>query len=128
MKVKARQLTKETVTQMRRYVLMLVGEVEHLEYHSVQLQLADKIASIVRCYGLNTTVRTMWSTDLSIDDVSLYLCYVIPSQEVRLKPDAQLTYIFFDSYVNDHKARLMKLLTEFFNQLERIANKKPFKN
>ena len=76
MKVKARQLTKETVTQMRRYVLMLVGEVEHLEYHSVQLQLADKIASIVRCYGLNTTVRTLWSTDHSIDDVSLYLCYV----------------------------------------------------
>ena len=126
--MKARQLTKETVTQMRRYVLMLVGETEHLEYHSVQPQLADKIASIVRCYGLNTTVRTLWSTDHSIDDVSLYLCYVIPSQEVRLKPDAQLTYIFFDSYVNDHKARLMKLLTEFFNQLERIANKKPFKN
>ncbi len=126
--MKARQLTKDTVTQMRRYVLMLVGEVEHLEYHSVQLQLADNIASIVRCYGLNTTVRTLWSTDHSIDDVSLYLCYVIPSQEVRMKPDAQLTYIFFDSHVNDHKARLLKLLTEFFNQLERIANKNPFKN
>ena len=126
--MKARKLTKETVTQMRRYVLMLVGEVEHLEYHSVQLQLADKIASIVRCYGLNTTVRTLWSTDHSIDDVSLYLCYVIPSQEVRMKPDAQLTYIFFDSHVNDHKAQLLNLLTEFFNQLERIANKKPFKN
>ena len=118
----------DTVTQMRRDVLMLVGETEHLEYHSVQLQLAGKIASIVRCYGLNTTVRTMWSTDHSIDDVSLYLCYVIPSQEVRMKPDAQLTYIFFDSHVNDHKARLLKLLTEFFNQLERIANKIPFKN
>ena len=118
----------DTVTQMRRDVLMLVGETEHLEYHSVQLQLADNIASIVRCYGLNTTVRTLWSTDHSIDDVSLYLCYVIPSQEVRMKPDAQLTHIFFDSHVNDHKARLLKLLTEFFNQLERIANKNPFKN
>ena len=126
--MKARPLTKENVTQMRRYVLMLVGETEHLEYHSVQLQLADKIASIVRCYGLNTTVRTMWGTDHSIDDVSLYLCYVIPSQEVRMKPDAELTYIFFDSYFNVHKARLLKLLTEFFNQLERIANKNPFKN
>ena len=126
--MKARQLTKETVTQMRRYVLMLVGETEHFEYHSVQLQLAGKIASIVRNYGLNTTVRTIWSTDHSIDDVSLYLCYVIPSQEVRMKPDAELTYIFFDSYFNVHKARLLKLLTEFFNQLERIANKNPFKN
>ena len=126
--MKARQLTKETVTQMRRFVLMLVGETEHLEYHSVQLQLAGKISSIVRCYGLNTTVRTLWSTDHSIDDVSLYLCYVIPSQEVRMKPDAQLTYIFFDSHVNDHKARLLMQLTEFFNQLERIANKKLFNN
>ena len=126
--MKARQLTKETVTQMRRYVLMLVGEVEHLEYHSVQLQLAGKIASIVRNYGLNTTVRTIWSTDHSIDDVSLYLCYVIPSQKIRMKPDAELTYIFFDSYANDHKARLLNLLTEFFNQLERIANENPFKN
>ena len=125
--MKARQLTKETVTQMRRYVLMLVGEVEHLEYHSVQLQLADKIASIVRCYGLNTTVRTLWSTDHSIDDVSLYLCYVIPSQKIRMKPDAELTYIFFDSYVNNHKARLLKQLTEFFDQLEQITNHSPFK-
>ena len=126
--MKARQLTKETVTQMRRFVMMLVGETEHLEYHSVQLQLAGKIASIVRCYGLNTTVRTMWGTDLSIDDVSLYLCYVIPSKEIRMKPDAELTYIFFDSYANDHKARLLTQLTKFFDKLERIANKNPFKN
>ena len=121
-------MTKEAVTQMRRYVLMLVGETEHFEYHSVQLQLAGKIASIVRNYGLNTTVRTIWSTDHSIDDVSLYLCYVIPSKEIRMKPDAELTYIFFDSYVNDHKARLLMQLTKFFDKLERIANKNPFKN
>jgi hypothetical protein len=126
--MKARQLTKETVTQMRRFVLMLVGETEHLEYHSVQLQLSGKIASIVRNYGLNTTVRTIWSTDHSIDDVSLYLCYVIPSQKIRMKPDAELTYIFFDSYANDHKARLLMQLTKFFDKLERIANKNPFKN
>ena len=118
----------DTVTQMRRDVLMLVGETEHLEYHSVQLQLAGKIARIVRCYGLNTTVRTMWSTDHSIDDVTLYLCYVIPSQEIRMKPDAELTYIFFDSYFNVHKARLLTQLTEFFDKLERIANKKLFNN
>ena len=36
--------------------------------------------------------------------------------------------VAFDSYVNDHKARLLKLLTEFFDELERIANKNPFKN
>ena len=126
--MKARPLTKETVTQMRRFVMMLVGETEHFEYHSVQLQLAGKIASIVRNYGLNTTVRTIWSTDHSIDDVSLYLCYVIPSKEIRMKPDAELTYIFFDSYVNDHKARLLMQLTKFFDKLERIANKNPFKN
>ena len=126
--MKARPLTKETVTQMRRDVMMLVGETEHLEYHSVQLQLAGKIASLVRCYGLNTTVRTIWSTDHSIDDVTLYLCYVIPSKEIRMKPDAELTYIFFDSYFNVHKARLLKQLTEFFDKLERIANKNPFKN
>ena len=126
--MKARPITKENITQMRRYVLMLVGETEHLEYHSVQLQLAGKIASIVRCYGLNTSVRTFWSTDHSIDDVSLYLCYVIPSQEVRIKPDAELTYFFFESYANYHKPRLLNLLNEFFDKLERIANKKLFNN
>ena len=127
--MKARQLTKETVTQMRRSALAMIAKSNYLNYRSKQMELINDIASVVHVFGLNTCVRTVWSIDHSFEDLSLHMCYNNPATELKMKPDAQVSYIFWDRYsAEEHKARLSERLNKFFDELERIANKNPFKN
>ena len=125
----ARPITKENIGQMRRSALAMIAKSNYLEYRSKQMELINDIASVVHVFGLNSCVRTVWSMDHSFEDLSLHLGYNKPSDKLKLDPDASVIYIFWDRYsAEEHKARLLKQLTEFFDQLERIANKNPFKN
>ena len=125
----ARPITKENVSQMRRNALAMIAKSNYLEYRSKQMELINDIASVVHVFGLNSCVRTVWSMDHSFEDLSLHLGYNKPSDKLKLDPDASVIYIFWDRYsAEEHKARLLKQLTEFFDKLERIANKNPFKN
>ena len=127
--VKARILTKENIGQMRRSALAMIAKSNYLEYRSKQMELINDIASVVHVFGLNSCVRTVWSMDHSFEDLSLHLGYNKPSDKLKLDPDASVIYIFWDRYsAEEHKARLSEKLNKFFDELERIANKKPFKN
>ena len=126
--MKARILTKENVSQMRRSALAMIAKSNYLEYRSKQMELINDIASVVHVFGLNSCVRTVWSMDHSFEDLSLHLGYNKPSDKLKLDPDASVIYIFWDRYsAEEHKARLSETLTEFFDQLERITNHSPFK-
>ena len=127
--MKARPITKENVSQMRRNALAMVAKSNYLDYRSKQLELINNIASLVHVFGLNSCVRTVWSMDHSFEDLSLHLGYNKPSDKLKLDPDASVIYIFWDRYsAEEHKARLSETLNKFFDGLERIANKNPFKN
>ena len=127
--MKARPITKENISQMRRNALAMVAKSNYLEYRSKQMELINDIASVVHVFGLNSCVRTVWSMDHSFEDLSLHLGYNKPSDKLKLDPDASVIYIFWDRYsAEEHKARLSEKLNKFFDELERIANKKPFKN
>ena len=125
----ARPITKENISQMRRNALAMIAQSNYLEYRSKQMELINDIASVVHVFGLNSCVRTVWSMDHSFEDLSLHLGYNKPSDKLKLDPDASVIYIFWDRYsAEEHKARLSEKLNKFFDELERIANKKPFKN
>ena len=125
----ARPITKENIAQMRRSALAMIAKSNYLEYRSKQMELINNIASVVHVFGLNSCVRTVWSIDHSFEDLSLHMCYNKPATELKMNPDAQVTYIFWDRYsAEEHKARLSERLNKFFDELERIANKNPFKN
>ena len=125
----ARPITKENISQMRRNALAMIAKSEYLEYRSKQMELINNIASVVHVFGLNSCVRTVWSMDHSFEDLSLHLGYNKPSDKLKLDPDASVIYIFWDRYsAEEHKARLSETLNKFFDELERIANKNPFKN
>ena len=127
--MKARILTKENIGQMRRSALAMIAKSNYLEYRSKQMELINDIASVVHVFGLNSCVRTVWSMDHSFEDLSLHLGYNKPSDKLKLDPDASVIYIFWDRYsAEEHKARLSERLNKFFDELERIANKNPFKN
>ena len=127
--MKARPITKENVSQMRRNALAMIAKSNYLEYRSKQMELINDIASVVHVFGLNSCVRTVWSMDHSFEDLSLHLGYNKPSDKLKLDPDASVIYIFWDRYsAEEHKARLSERLNKFFDELERIANKNPFKN
>ena len=114
---------------MRRNALAMIAKSNYLEYRSKQMELINDIASVVHVFGLNSCVRTVWSMDHSFEDLSLHLGYNKPSDKLKLDPDASVIYIFWDRYsAEEHKARLSEKLNKFFDELERIANKKPFKN
>lgn len=125
----ARPITKENISQMRRNALAMIAKSNYLEYRSKQMELINDIASVVHVFGLNSCVRTVWSMDHSFEDLSLHLGYNKPSDKLKLDPDASVIYIFWDRYsAEEHKARLSETLNKFFDKLERIANKNPFKN
>ena len=125
----ARPITKENISQMRRNALAMVAKSNYLDYRSKQMELINDIASVVHVFGLNSCVRTVWSMDHSFEDLSLHLGYNKPSDKLKLDPDASVIYIFWDRYsAEEHKARLSERLNKFFDELERIANKNPFKN
>ena len=126
--MKARILTKENIAQMRRSALAMIAKSNYLEYRSKQMELINDIASVVHVFGLNSCVRTVWSMDHSFEDLSLHLGYNKPSDKLKLDPDASVIYIFWDRYsAEEHKALLSERLNKFFDELERIANKNPFK-
>ena len=125
----ARPITKENISQMRRNALAMIAKSNYLEYRSKQMELINNIASLVHVFGLNSCVRTVWSMDHSFEDLSLHLGYNKPSDKLKLDPDASVIYIFWDRYsAEEHKARLSERLNKFFDELERIAYKNPFKN
>ena len=125
----ASPITKENIAQMRRSALAMIATSNYLEYRSKQMELINDIASVVHVFGLNSCVRTVWSMDHSFEDLSLHLGYNKPSDKLKLDPDASVIYIFWDRYsAEEHKARLSEKLNKFFDELERIANKNPFKN
>ena len=96
--MKARILTKENISQMRRSALAMIAKSEYLEYRSKQMELINDIASVVHVFGLNSCVRTVWSMDHSFEDLSLHLGYNKPSDKLKLDPDASVIYIFWDRY------------------------------
>ena len=125
----ARPITKENVSQMRRNALAMIAKSNYLDYRSKQLELINNIASLVHVFGIDTCVRNTWCFDHSDEDLSLHLGYNKPSDKLKLDPDASVIYIFWDRYsAEEHKARLSETLNKFFDELERIANKNPFKN
>ena len=127
--MKARPITKENVAQMRRNALAIVAKSEYLEYRSKQMELCNNIASLVHLFGIDTCVRSTWFFDHSDKDLSLWLGYTKPTEDLQFQPDASTIYVFFARYsADEHKAGITKRLTEFFDQLERIANKKLFNN
>ncbi len=125
----ARPITKENIAQMRRSALAMIAKSNYLEYRSKQRELINDIASVVHVFGINASVRSVWSMDHSFEDLSLHLGYNKPSDKLKLDPDASVIYVFWDRYsAEEHKARLSERLNKFFDELERIANKKLFNN
>ena len=114
---------------MRRNALAMIAKSNYLDYRSKQLELINNIASLVHVFGIDTCVRNTWCFDHSDEDLSFHLCYTKPTEDLQFQPDASTIYVFFPRYsADEHKAGITKRLNEFFDQLERLANKKLFTN
>ena len=126
--MKSRDITIGSIAVMRRSTNVLVSKERYLNYHSKQLELGFRIASIVHAYGINVSLRSEWMGTPLKEQVSLYMAYYKPTSEPFSPPDADMVYIFFDSYDADkHKKCLYKALNKFFDKLEAAANQSPFK-
>ena len=126
--MKARDITIGSIAVMRRSTNVLVSKERYLNYHSKQLELGFRIASIVHAYGINVSLRSEWMGTPLKEQVSLYMAYYKPTSKLYSPPDADMTYIFFDSHdADEHKKRLCKALNKFFDKLEATANQSPFK-
>ena len=51
--MKARPITKENVSQMRRNALAMIAKSNYLDYRSKQLELINNIASLVHVFGID---------------------------------------------------------------------------
>lgn len=127
--MKARDITIGSIAVMRRSTNVLVSKERYLNYHSKQLELGFRIASIVHAYGINVSLRSEWLGNPLKEQVSLYMAYYKPTSKLYSPPDADMTYIFFDSHdADEHKKRLCKALNKFFDKLEAAVTTKLFKN
>ena len=86
--MKARPITKENVSQMRRNALAMIAKSNYLDYRSKQLELINNIASLVHVFGIDTCVRNTWYFDHSDEDLSFHLCYTKPTEDLQFQPDA----------------------------------------
>ena len=127
--MKSRNITIGSIAVMRRSTIVLVSKERYLDYHSKQLELGFRIASIVHAYGINVSLRSEWMGNPLSEQVSLYMAYYKPTSKLYSPPDADMVYIFFDSHdADEHKKCLCKALNKFFNKLEAAMTTKPFNN